>query len=75
MICKGIGPMSDMWKKPRHTACRISNKNCLSEFGFINFDPPQNEFHIMFNTFVNMFWRAEGFGYMWVPFEFGSLNN
>ena len=30
---------------------------------------------MIFNMFVNMFWRAEGFGYMWVPFEFGSFNN
>ena len=29
----------------------------------------------MFNMFVRMFWRAEGFDYMWVQFEFGSFNN
>ena len=37
--------------------------------------PPQSsEFPILFNTFVNMFCRAERFGCMWVPFEFGFLN-
>ena len=25
--------------------------------------------------FVNLSWRAEGFGLMWMSFEFGSLNN
>ena len=29
----------------------------------------------MFHMFVNMFWRALGFGYAWVPYEFGSFNN
>ena len=46
----------------------------LSGFLFINWDHPQNKLPMMFNMFVNMFWRAEGFGYMWVPFEFGSFN-
>ena len=35
----------------------------------INFDP-KNKFSMMF---VNMFWGAEGFVYMWVPFEFLSF--
>ena len=30
---------------------------------------------MMFNMFVNLFWKAEGFGYMWVPFELGYFNN
>ena len=25
---------------------------------------------MMFNMLVNMYWRAESFGFMWVPFEF-----
>ena len=29
----------------------------------------------MFNMFVTMFWRAEGFGFMWVPFEIRYFNN
>ena len=29
----------------------------------------------MFNMFLNMFWRAEDFGYMCVPFELWSFNN
>ena len=37
--------------------------------------PPKNEFSMMFNMFVNIFWRAEGFGYMRVPFDFASFNN
>ena len=39
---------------------------CLSEFWFINIE---NEFPMIFNTFVKIFWRAECFGYMWVSFE------
>ena len=35
----------------------------------------EKEFPLMFIMFVNMFWSAEYFGYMWVPFEFGSFNN
>ena len=42
----------------------------LSGFEFINFDPQQSEFPIVFNILVNLFWRAQGFGCMWVPFEF-----
>ena len=30
---------------------------------------------MMFNMFVNLFWRAEGCGSMWVPFELGYFNN
>ena len=37
---------------------------CLGGFGFNNFDPQQNLFPIMFNMFVNRFWKAKGFGYM-----------
>ena len=29
----------------------------------------------MMDFLKNMFSRAEGFGCMWVPFEFGSFNN
>ena len=47
----------------------------LSGFGFIDFQPPTNEFPLMFKMLVNMFWIAERFGFMWVPFEFGSCNN
>ena len=32
MICNGIGPMSGMWIKPRHTACRIITKNWGTQF-------------------------------------------
>ena len=41
--------------------------SCLSGFGFINLDPQRNEFPMVF-------WRTEGFGCMWVPFQFGSFN-
>ena len=41
---------------------------CFSGFGFTNLNPPTNEFHMMFNMFVNMFLRVEGFGYMWLSF-------
>ena len=30
---------------------------------------------MMFNMFEYMFWRAEGFGYPWVTFEFVFFNN
>ena len=30
---------------------------------------------MMFNMFVNMFRRADGFVYTWVSFEFGGFNN
>ena len=30
---------------------------------------------MMFNMFVNLFWKAEGCGSMWVPFELGYFNN
>ena len=43
----------------------------LSGYGFINLDPQRSEFLTVFEFFVNMFWRGEGFGCMWVPFEFG----
>ena len=46
----------------------------LVDFGLSTLTP-QNEFPMMFNMFVNMVWRAELFGYMWVPFELGSFNN
>ena len=29
----------------------------------------------MVDRFANMFWRAEGFCYAWVPFEFRNFNN
>ena len=45
----------------------------LSGEGFINFDPPTKEFPMVFNMFVNMFWKAKDFGNMLVPFEYGSF--
>ena len=39
----------------------------------INYFGPQRTIMVL-NIFVNMFWRAEGFGYMWMLFEFGSFN-
>ena len=62
------------------SGCFKSKKNnkfaifCFSGFGLINFDPPKNEFPMMFVMFVNMFARAEDFGSMWVPFEFCFFN-
>ena len=37
---------------------------CLNGFGFINFESQKRGFPIVFNMFVNMFWIAEGFGYI-----------
>ena len=34
----------------------------FSKFWFLNFGPTRSEFPIVFEIFVNMFWRAEGFG-------------
>ena len=48
---------------------------CLSGFGLINFDTHRNEFPVMFNIFVNMFWKAEYFGCIWMLFELGSFTN
>ena len=42
---------------------------CLNGFGFINFESQESEFPMVFNMFVNMFWIAEGLGYMGVPFK------
>ena len=47
---------------------------CSDGFWFINVDPQSSYFPIVFNIFVNIFWKAEGFGCMWVPFEFESFN-
>ena len=48
----------------------------VSGFGLINFDSPKKLFPMMFNMFVNIFWRAaEGFSYMLVPFKFWCFNN
>ena len=44
-----------------------------SAFWFINFGTQGNEFPVKFNMFVNMFWRAEGFGCMWVSLKCGFL--
>ena len=35
----------------------------------------RSEFLTVFEFFVNLFWRGEGFNYMLVPFKFGSFNN
>ena len=48
---------------------------CLNEFGIINFESQESEFPMVFNMFVNMFWIAEGFGYMGVLFKFWLVNN
>ena len=45
---------------------------CLSVLWFINLDPQESEFPIMFNFFVNKFWRTEGFGCTWLIFDLGS---
>ena len=79
-----------MWTKPGHTACKIFKKMGLCNFvfcvrmllflfssfffSFSGFDPQRSKFHMAFKIFVNMFWRAEGFGRMWVAFDFGSFN-
>ena len=47
----------------------------LSWFGFIDFDSQESESSMMFNMFVNMFWIAEGFGYMGVPFKLLCVNH
>ena len=39
---------------------------CSSGSGFINFDSQKSKFPMMFNMFVNMFWIAEGLGYIGV---------
>ena len=82
--------MFGMRMKPRHTTTRISKKLGLanlsffldafssikkSELEFSNFDPEKIQFYMMFNMFVNMFWKAEGFSHMWVQFEIGYYNN
>ena len=41
---------------------------CFSGFGFINFYSQKSKFPMML---VNMFWIAEGFGYMRCRFNFG----
>ena len=47
---------------------------CLSGLMLINFDSQESKFPMMFNMFVNLFWKAEGFGITRVQFELRSVN-
>ena len=47
---------------------------CLNWFAFVNFESKESEFPMAFNMFVNMFWIAEGFGYVVVTFKLWPVN-
>ena len=57
-LCKGA-------LSPKKAFC------CLNGFGFINLEAQESKFPMVFNMFLNMFWIAEGFGYMGVSFNIG----
>ena len=68
-----------MQTNPRNTAFRITTKIWAYYLIFLclNAISPENfaNFSMMFNMFVNMFWRAESFGYMLGPLVFNYFRN